>query len=298
MVEDTLTIIFNDARPKLIGLAYRILGSAGEAEDAVQDTYLKWQGAEQVIIKSPMAWLTTVCTRRCIDMLRSAHKARVDYIGTWLPEPVHTAIDDGLEAKDEMASSLSTAFLLMLERLTPKERAAYLLFEIFGTAYTDVATILEMEEPACRKLVSRARKHVEQAKVRHITPEEKQQKLLEAFHSAVTSGETDDLAGLLAKDVELRADGGGKARSISRVLSDSGHILKFFRTVIYPDWAGSKMVAARINGQQGFIFSKQDVIHTVVSFAFNAEGAVSDIYFVRNPDKLTYVNANNQLGLN
>ena len=297
MVDGTLIVIFNNARPKLMGLAYRILGSVSEAEDAVQDTYLKWQAADHVAIRTPIAWLTTICTRRCIDMLRSAHKVRVDYIGTWLPEPLHTPSGDTPETKQDLASSLSTAFLLMLERLTPKERAAYLLREIFGTSYRDVAETLEIAESACRKLVSRARRHVESSNVRHSTPAKSQQKLLLAFQAAVTSGQTDYLASLLAKDVELRADSGGKAKSISKVLTDTGHILKFIRTVIFPNWADSEIVPAKINGQQGFKISQGGKIHTVVSFGFDAVGAVTDIYLARNPEKLQYVNTADTISL-
>lgn len=281
--------IFEAERARLMGIAYRILGLAAEAEDAVQDTYIKWLTVDYTTIKSPAAWLTTVCTRRCIDLLRSAYKVRVDYIGTWLPEPIHTASDDSPEDKAELASSLSTAFLLLLERLTPKERAAYLLYEIFNTDYCDIANTLEIEEATCRKLVSRARSHIAQTKVRYSVPKESQERLLQAFQSAVDNGETRHLAKLLANDVELRTDGGGKAPSISKVLIDINHILKFIRTVISPNWANSQMVAAQINGQRGFIVSENDEIHTVVSFAFDEAATVTDIFLIRNPDKLTYV---------
>ena len=131
--------IFEEASPRLLGLAYRILGSRADAEDAVQDTFIKWQGADRRAIENPVAWLTTACTRRCIDLLRSAHRTRVDYVGTWLPEPIHMPVEDNADNTLALTSSLSTAFLLMLERLTPKERAAYLLHEIFEMSYADVA---------------------------------------------------------------------------------------------------------------------------------------------------------------
>src|SRR5690606_23833462 len=144
---------FEEARPGLRALAYRILGSYAEAEDAVQDTFVKWQAADSERIETPRAWLTTVCTRRCLDLLKAADRARVDYVGPWLPEPVATAAG---EAPAELAESVATAFLLLLGRLTPKERAAYLLREIFDHDYAEVAAILRLQEAACRKLVSRA----------------------------------------------------------------------------------------------------------------------------------------------
>lgn len=125
--------IFESARPSLLGLAYRILGSRADAEDAVQDTYLKWRSAERGGIENPTAWLTTACTRRSLDLLRASHRKRVDYVGAWLPEPIQTKIEADTEGDLDLASSLTTAFLLLLERLTPKERAAYLLYEIFDT---------------------------------------------------------------------------------------------------------------------------------------------------------------------
>jgi RNA polymerase sigma-70 factor (ECF subfamily) len=180
----------------LLGLAYRILGSRADAEDAVQDTFIKWQGTDQSEIENPAAWLTTACTRRCIDLARAAHKTRVEYVGAWLPEPIQTSPDE--QDKLALAGSLQTAFLLVLERLTPKERAAYLLHEIFDVPYPEVARTLDMQEPACRKLVSRAKATIDQAKVRHVTPVDRQEQLLAAFEEALAAGSTDRLSSLLS----------------------------------------------------------------------------------------------------
>ncbi|MEN4194546.1 sigma-70 family RNA polymerase sigma factor [Serratia marcescens] len=158
MKNDKYAALFESRRSFLIGLAYRILGSLADAEDAVQDTYIKWLHADRHSILNPAAWLTTVCTRRCLDLLRAAQQARVDYVGIWLPEPIQTAAAKTPEQTLELSSSLSTAFMLLLERLTPRERAAYLLHDIFDLPYADLATTLGGEETACRKLVSRARK--------------------------------------------------------------------------------------------------------------------------------------------
>jgi RNA polymerase sigma factor (sigma-70 family) len=216
MTETTGVSLFEQCRAMLMGLAYRMLGSWADAEDAVQDTFVKWQNADQAAIDNPAGWLTTICTRRCIDLLRSAHRTRVEYVGTWLPEPIQTPIVDLADTSDGLAPSLATAFLLMLERLTPKERAAYLLYEIFEVSYADIAHILAIQESACRKLVSRARQNIEHAKVRHVTPVERQEQLLAAFQAAVTSGNVGPLATMLSDEIELCADGGGKVATSSR----------------------------------------------------------------------------------
>jgi RNA polymerase sigma factor (sigma-70 family) len=175
-MNDTDLQLFEGARPRLLGLAYRILGSRADAEDAVQDCFLKWRDADRSQIKTPAAWLSSVCTRRCLDIQRAADRARVDYVGPWLPEPIQPATPPAVDGK--LAASLTTAFLLLLERLTPKERAAYLLHDIFDQSYAEIAAMLEMDEAACRKLVSRARQNIGRDKVRHITPRETQDSLL------------------------------------------------------------------------------------------------------------------------
>lgn len=180
--------LFESRRRQLTGLAYRLLGSLAEAEDAVQDTFLKWREADQGTIDNPAAWLTTACTRRCLDLLKSARRKRVDYVGAWLPEPVHTVADGTPESSAELASSLSTAFLLLLERLSPKERAAYLLREIFDRPYPDVAAALGLQEAACRKLVSRARATIGRPAARYTAAPERQETLLAEFRQAGTPG--------------------------------------------------------------------------------------------------------------
>ena len=216
--------IFEEASPRLLGLAYRILGSRADAEDAVQDTFIKWQGADRSAIDNPAAWPTTACTHRCIDLLRSAHRTRVDYVGAWLPEPFHMSVDDNDDNALALTSSLSTAFMLMLERLTPKERAAYLLHEIFEMSYADVAKTLDIQEATCRKLISRARANIDQAKVRHVTPIGQQKELLAAFEAAAFGGGTERLSALLSDDIRMTADGGGKASVIGRVLHGKAEI--------------------------------------------------------------------------
>jgi RNA polymerase sigma-70 factor (ECF subfamily) len=279
------THIFEEASPRLLGLAYRILGSRADAEDAVQDTFIKWRDADRDGIDNPVAWLTTACTRRCIDLLRSAHRTRVDYVGAWLPEPIHMPVDDNAENTLALTSSLSTAFLLMLERLTPKERAAYLLHDIFEMPYGDVASMLDMEEAACRKLLSRARSNIDQAKVRHVTPIERQKELLAAFEAAAFGGGTERLSALLSDDIRMTGDGGGKASVIGRVLHGKADILKFVG-MAQKWWATFRWVETDLNGGRGVVLFDEGVPAVAMSFGYDEAGQVTDIYVMRNPDKL------------
>jgi len=283
MPSSTETDVFEQASPRLLGLAYRILGSRADAEDAVQDTFLKWQSADRAVIENPAAWLTTACTRRCIDMLRSAHKTRVDYVGTWLPEPVHTMTDEN--AEDALPSSLSTAFLLMLERLTPKERAAYLLHEIFEMSYRDIAATLDIQEATCRKLISRARANIDKAKVRYVTPADRQAELLSAFQAAVSGDGTDHLAALLSDDIALCADSGGKVPAIPYTLHGKVEVLKFV-TMAQHWWKTFRWVEASLNGGRGIVLLSEGVPVAAMSFAYDEAGRATDIYVMRNPDKL------------
>lgn len=281
--------IFEEARPRLLGLAYRILGSRADAEDAVQDTFLKWQEVDRASIDTPAAWLTTACTRRCLDLLKAAHRKRVDYVGAWLPEPIHTASDDNAEEKLALTSSLTTAFLLMLERLTPKERAAYLLHEIFGQPYDEVAETLDMQETAARKLVSRAKTNIGLEKARHQTPRERQDELLSAFHSAIHGGNVTGLSALLSADVKLTADGGGKVATVLGVLAGKETVLAFIVDRLTEYWSHYVWEIGDINGGRGIVLRDEakNEIAATVAFGYDGDGNVNDIFIMRNPEKLT-----------
>ena len=287
MTGQPISLTFEEARPKLLGLAYRILGSRADAEDAVQDTFLKWQAADCGEIGNPAAWLTTACTRRCLDLLRAAHRSRVSYVGAWLPEPIHTPIDNEAETRLELASTLTTAFLLMLERLTPKERAAYLLHDIFDRPYDEVAVVLGVQEAACRKLVSRARAGVDRPATRYVASAERQEALLAAFRSALDTGHTDRLSALLADDIALSADGGGKASALGQVLTGRQRVLDFLTGPLRGFWAAYRWQPAEINGGLGALLLDRDGgIVAAVSFGYDAVGRVDGIFVMRNPDKL------------
>ena len=277
---------FQDAKPMLLGLAYRMLGSRADAEDAVQDTFLKWQQADRGGIENAASWLTTACTRRCIDLLRSAHKTRVDYVGAWLPEPIHTASTDMTEDNLALASSLTTAFLLLLERLTPRERAAYLLYEIFEVSYADIARTLRVQESTCRKLVNRARANVDRSKVRHVTAPERQEQLLAAFEAAIAGGGMQPLAALLSDDIALSADGGGKVQTIRQILHGKADVLAFIADALSAYWQPYEWTVTDLNGHRGVILQLDGKVAAAVSFAYDADGQATNIYIMRNPDKL------------
>lgn len=283
-LEPDHTALFEAARPRLMGIAYRILGSRMDAEDAVQDTSLRWLAADRATIHTPLAWLTTACTRRAIDMLRAARRQRQDYPGDWLPEPVPAAEIDGPEAQAALQSSLSTGFLLLLERLSPRERAAYLLHDIFEMSYPDLAQVLGVAQPACRKMVSRARIRLDRGDIRQKVPPAQQQALLSAFQSALRDGRPDALMPLLAADLELSSDGGGRASSFAPAIGPEAVAL--LGLALRDWWAGYAARPVLLNGDAGVILSAQGQVVAAITVGRDAAGQVSRLFVMRNPDKL------------
>lgn len=283
-------ILGAERRAFLLGLAYRILGSYAEAEDAVQDTYLKWNRVDQDTVENPAAWLTTVCTRHCIDLLRAARHSRTEYVGSWLPEPVQMESADTPEMEAELSSSLSMAFLLLLERLAPRERAAYLLREVFDRPYPVVAQALGSSEVACRKLVSRARTKVGEGRVVHAVPRARQKTLLAAFREAVETGSTASLSRLMSEDIQLSADGGGKVATLLGTLAGREAVLAFVSEQLHEYWEQYRdWLETRINGAEGFLLFDKGRVVASVSFAYDGRGGLTRIYITRNPDKLTHL---------
>lgn len=278
--------VFQARRQFLVGLAYRILGSISEAEDAVHDTYLKWREADHGRIDNPAAWLTTACTRRCIDLLRAVQKTRLVYVGAWLPEPIHATTDQTPESALEMSESLSMGFLLLLERLAPKERAAYVLHDIFDLPYTDIADALEVKQATCRKLVSRARTNIGRTEVRNVVPIERQEALLTAFRLALSTGEVSQLVMSMSEDVELRADGGGKVLTLLEPVTGKEQVLDFIVSKLGEYWKDYEFQAADINGMRGALLLQGSRIVATVCFACDTKNRLAGIFIVRNPDKL------------
>lgn len=283
-------LFFEGLRPRLNGLAYRILGSFSDAEDAVQDTFLKWASTDRSRIENTQGWLISACTRRCLDMRRTGDRARMDYVGAWLPEPIQVAVPPEAETRVELASSLSMAFTMMLERLTPKERAAYLLHDIFDLTYGEVAETLDISESGGRKLVSRARASVSQTKTRHATPEPRQEEFLTAFQSAVETGELGALAQMLAQDARLSTDGGGKVAAIRDPILGRDAICDFVSRKLRRYWAELDWTRADLNGSRGVLIQADGQTSSAVSATFDEAGFVQEILIMRNPEKLRNLN--------
>jgi RNA polymerase sigma-70 factor (ECF subfamily) len=280
------TDIFEDARPQLMGLAYRLLGSVSDAQDAVQDTYIKWISYTGAEIETPPAWLSRVCTNCCLDRLKSAHSKRVDYVGQWIPDQIQTEYEASTEERLEVASSLTTAFLLLLERLTPKERAAYLLHDIFGKPFDEIATVVELQPANCRKLAARARGFVAKNNVRYVPEEDRQNELLLAFRLALETGDTTDLGQMLRADSDLRADSGGRVVAVREVLEGKQTVCTFVSSVLSRAWASMQVTSGTLNGMRGLLVQDDDVVHAAITFSYDQSGNVRHIYIMRNPQKL------------
>lgn len=279
--------MFENARPRLLGLAYRLLGAVADAEDAVQETGIKWLAHTGPIPDNPFAWMSRVCTNHCLDQLKSAQRRRTDYVGPWLPDHILTEFAGTVEEELVVASSLTTAFLLILERLTPRERAAYLLHDIFSMPFDDIAGILNLDQQNCRRLASRARRAVSDNQVRHVPSKDRQAQLLDAFLNALKSGDTKELSGQLRSDIVLRADSGGKAVAVRDVLSGSQSVIDFIDDILSPAWATMTFSTQTINGCLGLIVEEGEHTHAALSASFDENGFVREFFILRNPEKLS-----------
>jgi RNA polymerase sigma-70 factor (ECF subfamily) len=282
--------VFAEERPKLFGVAYRMLGSVADAEDVVQETYLRWQEVVDVgtAIDSPSAYLTTMVSRRCLDELRSARRRREEYVGEWLPEPLLT--DDRLDPaqQTELADSLSTAFLVVLEALSPGERAAFLLHDVFGYEYAELARILGRAEPACRQLVTRARRRVSERRPRFEVSPEEHTRLLNEFMHASAAGDLDGLVGMLADDAVLRADGGGIVTAARNPIVGADRVARWLVGVIQKAPPGLTSTIETVNGLPGVVMRLDGALYGVASIEIR-EGSIHDIYIQVNPEKLSAV---------
>jgi RNA polymerase sigma-70 factor, ECF subfamily len=273
-------------RPQLLGLAYRILGSAVDAEDAVQEAYLRLHRQSAGTIDNVGGWLRTVTSRICLDRLGSAQARRERYVGDWLPEPI-TTLPDAAEQL-ELAESVSMAFLVVLETLSPPERIAFLLHDVFGDDYTEIAVTLERSETACRQLVSRARKHVQMRRPRFEHDPNVRAQVAERFLAASTTGAVDDLLTLLAPDVSLHVDGGGKASAGLRPVHGPDHIVRYIQGVAKTA-AQLHLTVRWLNGSPGLIAQRPDGSVDTAFVLDVADGVVGRINVIRNPDKLTHL---------
>jgi RNA polymerase sigma-70 factor, ECF subfamily len=281
-----LTDAFEANRQRLKRLAYRMLGSVSEAEDAVQDAWLRWQRAGEGVT-DPAAWLVRATTRLCIDRLRAAKAERAAYKGPWLPEPlIEPLTDDPVEKAEEV----SIAFLLALERLSPLERAVFLLHDVFEQDYAEVAGTLDRSEAAVRQLASRAREHVQDARPRFSVDQDKAMKLAAAFAAASATADTKALSELLAEDAIMVSDGGGKRSAALRIMVGREDVMGLIRGIIWRhgDMGIKSVEAVRINGYPGLLVQLADGPET---FALEPgeDGKIAAVYVMRNPDKLRHV---------
>ncbi|HEY9233762.1 MULTISPECIES: RNA polymerase sigma factor SigJ [Phenylobacterium] len=279
---------FEAQRPRLLRLAYRMLGSVAEAEDVVQDTWLRWTKTEEDI-RDPAGWLVRTASRLCIDRLRSAKVQREAYRGPWLPEPL---IEELTVDPVERAEDVSVAFLLALERLSPLERAVFLLHDVFDEDYDAIAETLGRTEPAVRQLAARARAHVKDNRPRFTVSQEEAAKLAAAFMAAAGQGDMKALSAVLAEDAVLVSDGGGKRKAALRPLVGREDVLDLLSRLAWR--SGTDYVwplnlrAVRINGYPGVILEQEDGLMTI-AFQPGEDGKLAAVYLVRNPDKLAHL---------
>jgi len=273
---------FNPLRPALVRIAYRMLGSVADAEDVVQDAFLRWLGVDRTGIREPRAFLRRVVTRLCLDRLKSARHRRETYIGPWLPEPV-------VEAENDI-DDVTLPLLLALERLSPLERAAFLLHDVFGLDFAEVAATIERDAAACRQLASRARTHVRRSRPRYPLPKQRGLEIAEAFFGASRDGNMERLRALLAADVTLYADGGGKVPAGTVPVTGRAAVLELFARFVAA-FAASPSRLVRygfINGLPGFVTVENGDILQTTALEIAPEGVVA-VYVTRNPDKLRHM---------
>lgn len=284
--DEERTELFHQHRSLLFSIAYRMLGTISDAEDILQDTFLRWQKAPLPEVQSPKSYLSSVVTNLCINHLQSARVQREQYIGPWLPEPLLTGQSVDPASNMMLAESLSMAFLVLLERLSPVERATFLLREIFDYEYAEIASIVGKSEVNCRQMVSRARRHIADHRPRFNVSPGKQEQLTRRFLNATSSGDLQGLVSLLADDVRLCADGGGQTIAILRPLEGADHVARFLVGSIKKlAPADRQTTMTRINGNPGLITWVEGRPSTVVTLEMS-DDKIQRIYIVRNPEKL------------
>lgn len=276
--------VFDPLRPKLIRLAYRMLGSIADAEDVVQDALLRWLVADRESIREPEAFLRRIVTRLCLDQLKSARLRRETYIGPWLPEPI---VED---ADHDDVEDVTLPLMMALERLTPLERVAFLLHDVFGVGFDEISETIGREPAACRQLASRARTHVRAGRPRFVMPKEYAQQIAAAFFTASRSGDMGQLRSLLAADVTAYSDGGGKRRAATQPIVGLEQVMQHLEELarIYAESVSQLVQYGLINGLPGFVTVEHD--NTLQTTALEIEdGKVVAIYVTRNPDKLRHI---------
>jgi RNA polymerase sigma-70 factor (ECF subfamily) len=280
--------LFEEHRPALARLAYRMLGSLADAEDVLQDAYLRWARDGRQAVQSPRAYLLTIVTRLCIDQRQSIEARKMTYVGPWLPEPVVEPVGLGPGAPLETAESVSMALLLVLESLSPVERAAYLLRRIFDYDYDTIARILDKSEPSCRQLVSRAEQRIHERRPRFDPDPVQAERLTDAFLEACSTGDLNGLVQILASDAIMYSDGGGKAAAALAPIRGAEKIARFFIGIMKKVPSRMEVRRVRVNGQPGLVITVDGQLIQVLTLDV-ADGRIANCFVVRNPDKLARV---------
>ncbi|MCW2335912.1 RNA polymerase sigma-70 factor (ECF subfamily) [Sphingobium sp. B2D3A] len=280
--QEDAAISFDPLRPRLVRVAYRMLGSVADAEDVVQEAFIRWMRVDRAEVREPEAFLRRTVTRLCLDHAKSARVQREHYVGPWLPEPV---IEDEEEQED-----VTLPLMLALERLSPLERAAFLLHDVFGVSFEEIAATIDREPAACRQLAARARDHVRQARPRFEVEKQRGLEIASAFFAASRTGDMTALGAMLAADVSMHADGGGKrSAAVAEVLGRRNVLLLHKALAVLFRKHGSQLVrTALINGLPGFVTREADGELQTTAFEIEA-GRIIGIYVVRNPDKLRHL---------
>ncbi len=277
--------IFKKHRARLFGIAYRMLGTHAESEDILQEAYLKWHQAKTDEIESAEAWLVTITTRLSIDRLRKASKIRETYIGPWLPEPLVVSDAPTPQEELELASNLSIAFMVLLERLSPVERAAFLLHDVFDCGYADIARIVGKTETASRQLIHRARERVRTDKQRFETDEKERENLIKKFAAASKTGDEKSLFALFSDEIISVSDSGGKVTAARKIIKDKAKLTHALGMFGKKSGESFKNILYQINGEPGLLTFVEGKIYSATTFEFE-DGKISAIYRVMNPEKL------------
>lgn len=291
MTTRTATDVFEEHRPLLVGVAYRMLGRVADAEDVVQDAWLRWSRADRAEVREPRAYLVRITTRLAIDRLRQVQTRGEAYVGPWLPEPYLTEFGDAAPDAAEhavLADSVSLALLVVLESLSPLERAVFVLREAFGYPYAEIAALLDRGEPAVRQLAGRARRHVDERRPRYDVDPAQRRELTERFLAAAAGGDLDALMSLLAPDVRLVGDSGGKAKAPLRILHTADKVGRFLVAVAQQSAAALSYRFLEANGGPALLVVSAGEPESLVQVDV-VDGRVTTVYIVRNPDKLRHL---------
>lgn len=279
---------FEELRPGLARLAYRMLGSLPDVDDVLQEAYLRWNREPRDEVRVAHAWLNTAVTRLCIDRRRAIDARKETYVGPWLPEPIVELEAPAADAQAEAAESVSLAMMVVLESLTPVERAAYLLRRVFDYSYAEIAAMLEKSEANCRQLVSRAEEHVRQRRPRYDATRAEAERITGAFVAACTSGDLNELVELLASDAVIYSDGGGKVSAALAPIVGADRVSRFFMGIIRKTPELGRLQAITVNGLPGLMATVGEKVAIVLTFEI-VNGRIVKCFIIRNPEKLARV---------